>query len=271
MEDIVSGRWTNAVLQISSFNAAVIDALMAAKSAATPPAITLLVNYCDNLFARKLLKYAGIDNYLLLPLSREEKDFAFANPLSPQLPQQTGTLEQQIRRLEALAYTDGLTGLYNRRFADIFLERITKDVFGFEIKLSLLLFDIDGLKRYNDTHGHPAGDKLLINTAQAMRKSFRPQDLIARIGGDEFAVLLWDMPDKYTGKTPDDRRKASHLIQTPQDIAARFQTVMAAGEATISGSIIHFSNNISKLADILEDADIKLYEAKRSGKNIILK
>jgi len=270
-ENIASDRYTNVVLQVSSFNSAVVAAIKAFKSAQTYPAVTLLVNYCDILFGKKLLKAGCIDNYLLLPLSKPEFQSALADPLSPQRPPQNGTLEQQIRHLEPLAYTDSLTGLYNRCFADIFLQRLSKSIFGAELSLSLLLFDIDGLKNYNDTYGHPAGDKLLINTAEAMRKSFRPQDLIARIGGDEFAVILWDTPAESEVKTPSERRNSSHLIQTPENIAARFQTVMAAGKTTISGSMIHFTNNVSKLNDILDDADKKLYEAKRAGKNIILK
>jgi diguanylate cyclase (GGDEF)-like protein len=82
---------------------------------------------------------------------------------------------------------DGLTGLYNRTFFEEELERMEHSL---EFPVSIIIADLDGLKKVNDTQGHAAGDELLRRTSIALRTTFRASDMLARIGGDEFAVLL---------------------------------------------------------------------------------
>jgi diguanylate cyclase (GGDEF)-like protein len=82
---------------------------------------------------------------------------------------------------------DDLTGLYNRAFFEVEMARFER---GRAFPISIVMADVDGLKMVNDTKGHRAGDELLKLAAQVMRKAFRADDIVARIGGDEFAAIL---------------------------------------------------------------------------------
>jgi diguanylate cyclase (GGDEF)-like protein/PAS domain S-box-containing protein len=94
---------------------------------------------------------------------------------------------QLEERLKYLSFHDSMTGLYNRNFFEEELGRLSKIR---NISLGVIVCDIDNLKRINDTMGHQKGDELIKKAARILKKSFRPEDIIARIGGDEFAVLV---------------------------------------------------------------------------------
>jgi diguanylate cyclase (GGDEF)-like protein/PAS domain S-box-containing protein len=95
--------------------------------------------------------------------------------------------KQAESKLEYLSNHDSLTGLYNRTFFDEELKRLEH---GRQFPISIVMLDLDRLKNINDMHGHPAGDQLLQRTAKLLNQSFRSDDVVARIGGDEFAALL---------------------------------------------------------------------------------
>jgi diguanylate cyclase (GGDEF)-like protein/PAS domain S-box-containing protein len=94
---------------------------------------------------------------------------------------------QLEERLKYLSFHDSMTGLYNRNFFEKELERLSKSR---DISIGIIVCDIDNLKRINDTMGHQKGDELIKKAAGILKNSFRPEDIIARIGGDEFAVLV---------------------------------------------------------------------------------
>jgi diguanylate cyclase (GGDEF)-like protein/PAS domain S-box-containing protein len=94
------------------------------------------------------------------------------------------TAEEQLR---FLGTHDMLTGLFNRAFFDAELDRLAK---GRQFPIGIVMADVDGLKKVNDHHGHGAGDRLLQRAAQLLKNTFRAEDFVARIGGDEFAILL---------------------------------------------------------------------------------
>jgi len=147
--------------------------------------------------------------------------------------------------------------------------------------VTLLLFDIDNFKHYNDVYGHSAGDEILKQAAVLMRRCCRGHDVVGRIGGDEFAVIFWDDPHRKTLKEETERRSA--LAEHPKEaifIAKRFRKELEKAEfhllgpkgrgvLTISGGLACFPRDGSTIQELFSQADSALLEAKRSGKNRI--
>ncbi len=101
-----------------------------------------------------------------------------------------GELQDANSRLKELVYRDGLTGLYNHRYFQEALDNELSRARRYHTSVSLILFDVDHFKQVNDTHGHPAGDLVLMNIARAVSTAVRPSDIVSRYGGEEFAVIL---------------------------------------------------------------------------------
>lgn len=154
-------------------------------------------------------------------------------------------MEEELRHLST---HDLLTGLYNRNFFEVEMERIQKSR---SQPVAILLADLDGLKTINDTQGHQAGDKLLRQVARNLQEVFRESDIIARIGGDEFAVLL-------PNTEPD----------TTQSLIERLRMKFSqSSDPSISVSI-GYSDNRKKnqLSEVMRDADDLMYREKESHK-----
>jgi len=196
---------------------------------------------------------------------------AFISAIQDCLP----SLAAAARRCESLnqlAVTDHLTGAYNRRYFYLATDRILKRAGGEGFRVTLLLYDIDDFKRYNDAYGHAAGDEILRETALLMKKITRSQDIVARIGGDEFAVLFWDSQPL---RSPD-----SKPLKTAYDLADRFRQAVgklrfhslgpeAKGALTISGGLASFPGAGSSVRELLRSADRALRKAKQAGKDAI--
>ncbi|HEY7115006.1 MAG TPA: diguanylate cyclase [Tepidisphaeraceae bacterium] len=189
-------------------------------------------------------------------------------------------LQDRHNRLQKLAITDQLTGVYNRRYFEHFLTRILEKARVMRFPVTLLLFDIDDFKKYNDTYGHGAGDQILKETATLMRRTCREHDLVARIGGDEFAVVFWEKegPRQPKGQQPVMPAKPP---QSPRLVFERFRKLMASqdfpglgatgkGVLTISGGLASFPWDGRDVAELIEAADHALVKgAKQSGKDRI--
>lgn len=179
---------------------------------------------------------------------------------------------QRTQGLHQLAITDHLTGAYNRRYFYHATERILARAAKENFRVTLLLYDIDNFKQYNDKYGHAAGDEILRETAAMMKLTSRPHDIIARIGGDEFAVLFWDSEPL---RSPD-----SQPPDTAFALARRFCTMVAqhefpslgpdaVGTLTISGGLAAFPHDGTTCRQLLRNADARLKKVKRTGKNAI--
>ncbi len=193
-------------------------------------------------------------------------------------------IEEKIKHLERLATEDDLTGLKNRRYIWEFSRQIIARVGRENGRVTLLVFDIDDFKHYNDVYGHSVGDEVLKQAAVLIQRCCRSHDVIGRIGGDEFAVVFWDEPKAKSVDAPDERRsaRADHPTEAIS-IAKRFVrelenselTPLAGlgpagkGVLTISGGLASFPRDGSTIQELFQQADSALMEAKRSGKNRI--
>lgn len=177
------------------------------------------------------------------------------------------------RRTEALhrlAITDHLTGSYNRRHFYHMADHILQQARVNKFRVTLLLYDIDNFKHYNETYGHAAGDDILRQTAQLMKRTCRSHDIVARIGGDEFAALFWDVQPP--------RRAASRPLDDFYLLAERFRKAVnshsfqslgpeAQGVLTISGGLANFPDDGQTCRDLLRSADLALRQTKTAGKD----
>jgi diguanylate cyclase len=170
-------------------------------------------------------------------------------------------LHQELDRVSAEARHDPLTGALNRKGLDEALERELSTVRRKETPLCMALLDIDNFKKLNDTLGHAKGDEALNHLASVARECMRPQDTLARFGGEEFVILL---PD-----TPLDRG-IDAMTRLQRELTKRF--FMAGTEKVL----ITFSAGVAQLAqgeaahDAIRRADQAMYLAKRAGKNRVL-
>jgi diguanylate cyclase (GGDEF)-like protein len=161
--------------------------------------------------------------------------------------------EARIRYLENLAHIDELTGILNRRGFLRELSRAASYVQRYAIPVTLVLLDLDGFKEINDRHGHPIGDAVLVQVARVMVSSVRGSDVVARIGGDEFALILFHA---------DTATAAQSMIGLQQRLG---KAPVAVEESTIQ---IEASIGLAALTGdapvehFLEKADKSLYSAK---------
>ncbi|WP_432695550.1 diguanylate cyclase domain-containing protein [Marinobacterium sp. YM272] len=174
-------------------------------------------------------------------------------------------LQEANRKLEALSYRDGLTGIANRRLYDQTLEREWNRALRNGTPLSLVIVDIDHFKDYNDQCGHLQGDQCLIQVAGALGGvACRASDLFARYGGEEFALLL---PD--TGREAA-RDIAERCRRKVLDLAILHPASSAGNMVTISAGVACITpEEGGDISQLFEVADRMLYQAKRNGRNRI--
>lgn len=170
--------------------------------------------------------------------------------------------EQQLRHLSE---TDALTGLANRRAFDQQLRKEFQRFLRYRHPFSIVMVDIDWFKRINDTYGHPAGDHVLTEFAWRLRDHIRKTDILARIGGEEFAIM---MPETY----PLEAKKRTELLQqiintTPFQIAGGTDTPLMI---TASFGISCVADNDLQADAPLIRADTALYKAKNNGRNQVM-
>lgn len=190
---------------------------------------------------------------------RQRELQALVNERTAELEKRSDELRESQRQLELIAYNDPLTGLPNRRLFDDELKHRVALALREGDPFTLLLVDLDGFKRINDTLGHDAGDALLVAIALRLQHCVREADRVARLGGDEFAVVLSQTSELASVELICRRILAS--IAEPvvfKDCAMRVTGSIGSAQCPTQGTTTD---------QIYKAADTALYDAKRSGRN----
>ncbi|MBI3592952.1 MAG: GGDEF domain-containing protein, partial [Nitrospirae bacterium] len=161
-----------------------------------------------------------------------------------------------------LALIDPLTGLYNRRYLEAFMDKQLAIVDRNNQLLSIVMFDIDNFKRFNDTNGHEAGDAAMRNVSEAISKNIRTSDIGVRYGGEEFVIVLPNT-DKMTALEVAERIRIA-IESAPINLDPDQKTFITA-----SFGIATYGMDATSLDAIIAKADAALYSAKKAGKNKI--
>lgn len=162
-------------------------------------------------------------------------------------------------KIEKLAYTDELTGLANRTFFIAQLEKLVEISKRGRYEFALFYFDVDDFKRVNDVYGHENGDLLLVEIANRLNQNLRNEDVLARMGGDEFALIMGG------ARNEQDALNIAHDI-----LSAANRPFELRGDEVISGTSIGITLSTKDTKDaetLLQHADLAMYEAKATGKN----
>lgn len=167
----------------------------------------------------------------------------------------------RAQRLQQLSATDRLTGVYNRSFFEQQLADEVDRARRYARPFAIALLDIDHFKRFNETHGHAGGDRALRAVAQALRRSVRKSDVVARYGGEVFAVVLPETTAELVmGKLEALRRAVAEAKIT---LGRRKRPV----GVTVSIGVASWPDDGAEVEDVLACADERLYEAKRRGRD----
>lgn len=161
-------------------------------------------------------------------------------------------LRAKWAEIEEQSSHDGLTKAFNREAFDDILEEEMSRARRYKYPLSLCIIDLDNFKAYNDTYGHPKGDRLLIDFADRVQKAIRSADCLARYGGDEFCVLL----------------PHTDLVSAEKFLSRILPEIQEWLDFTFSAGVTSFRPNDNSL-EFVTRADLALYQAKREGRNRI--
>jgi diguanylate cyclase (GGDEF)-like protein len=180
-------------------------------------------------------------------------------------------LSRRYEQLRSLAITDELSGAYNRRYFMKYMATVLERAKENRTRVTLLLFDIDDFKKYNDRFGHAAGDAIIRELIKVLRACTREYDLVARIGGDEFAVVYRDneAPRQPNSEHPRDVLAATERFRDAIRGHQWPEICKIQGEVSISGGLASFPWDADTLETLMAKADEALLKAKAAGKNVI--
>jgi diguanylate cyclase len=173
-------------------------------------------------------------------------------------------LQQSLEAIRAESLTDPLTGLGNRKYFDRMIEQAVQSALTQNEPLSLLMFDIDHFKSFNDSYGHLTGDQVLRLVAMSLKQTIKGQDITARYGGEEFAVVLPSTGLRQALTVADHIRRAVMAKELKKK-----STGEILGRVTISVGVSMLKQG-DDTDSLIERADACLYAAKRNGRNRVI-
>lgn len=177
--------------------------------------------------------------------------------LAERLEERSAELEAANRELEIESHTDPLTGLANRRRLMAFARAVRG-------RCAVMIVDIDHFKSYNDSYGHVEGDACLVTVARALLGSVRPdEDIVARLGGEEFAVILTDVDAQQAHEQAEAIRASVQALPVAGTNGVRRKVTVSIGLSTRD------ANQQKTLATLMEEADAAVYRAKADGRNVV--
>jgi two-component system cell cycle response regulator len=204
----------------------------------------------------------GVNDYIIRPVDTNE---LIARSLTQiRRKRYNDRLRASLKQTIELAVTDALTGLNNRRYLDNHLSLLFSRSMARGRPLSVLITDIDRFKQVNDTHGHDAGDEVLREFSNRIRSTVRGADLACRYGGEEFVVVMPDTSPEVAAAVAERLRAAVESIP--------FQLKSAGKELNVTASFGISSRLPSVLTpdQLMKQADLALYEAKKTGRNRVV-
>jgi len=204
----------------------------------------------------------GVNDFLMRPIDKNELHARARTQIRKK--RYTERLRDNVQQSIEMAITDGLTGLYNRRYMESHLGSLVEQAAARGKPLTALMIDIDYFKSVNDTHGHDAGDDVLREFATRIKKSIRGIDLACRLGGEEFVIVMPDTDMAVATIVAERLRR--RIASEPFAIAHGAKTI----EVTISIGIATLDTADDNAATILKRADQALYRAKRDGRNRVV-
>ena len=223
--------------------------------------ILIIVDPDDNERMMRALDM-GVNDYLLRPIDKHE----LLARVNTQIKRWrfTEKLRNNVQQSLELAVADPLTGLFNRRYMETQVGMMVDAAANRGRSLSVLAIDVDHFKSVNDTYGHSAGDKVLVELAARFKSYIRSMDVPCRIGGEEFLVVLPDTDVSVASQIAERLRKA--ISSKPFDAGPTAPNL----PVTISIGIAGFEDSNDTLKAMLARADEALYKAKREGRNRVI-
>ena len=204
----------------------------------------------------------GVNDYLVSPVDRNELLARVRTQIRRRRYQDL--MRESYEQSISMALIDSLTGLYNRRYLSSHLRRVVSDSAERHKSLAVLMLDVDKFKDVNDTHGHAVGDEVLRSIGACLRDQMRNVDLVARLGGEEFVVVMPDTPLEFAVKVSERLRRAIARM----DVAKQDGSVL---RVTVSiGCAMRVDFEGTDTDRLLDRADGALYEAKRTGRNKVV-
>lgn len=223
--------------------------------------ILVIVDPDDNSRLMRALDM-GVNDYLIRPIDKQEL-MARVNTQIRRC-RYAEQLRTNVQASIEMAVTDSLTGLYNRRFMESQLAPMVENAVNRGKMLSVLALDVDYFKAVNDNHGHAVGDRVLQEVASRFRNNVRNIDLVCRVGGEEFLIILPDADASVAARVAERIRKA--IASKSFNAGAR----MGPLSITISIGIATADSASDTTNDVLKRADQALYRAKREGRNRVI-